>query len=144
MSEVTVRLKKGNLNSKAYYKALKRFGEMFPEKTEHWIDTCKLRLFDVVFLGLDKGRRHFGRKKFRVYRNSDIDKAESKFSFYTVYLYGIGRNSWCSCRYAKYGNRRMVQVCTHVGACILFNLYIQELTNISSTTDTLNKYFARK
>ena len=129
-NEVTVRLKKENLNSQAYFNALKRFGEMFPEKSAHWIDVCKLRLFDVVYLGQEKTRRHFGRKKFKVYRNRDIDKADCKFSYYTVYLYGTGRSCWCSCTYGKFGKRRLVEVCTHAGACILFNLYIEELAKV--------------
>ena len=130
MDGVVVRLDKEKLNSKAYYNALKRFGEMFPEKGEHWIDVCKKRLFDVVYLGVEKSHKRFGRKKFKVYRNNDIDKYNSKFSYYVVYLYGSGHDSWCSCSYGKYGTRRLIETCTHIGACILFTLYLQELAKL--------------
>ena len=120
---LAVQVKKETINANALFKALEDLLKMFPEKSDAWIDKSRNRLFDVVFLGFNK---KYKRKEYKVYRNKEFDKAESKFSYYKVYYYG-GKRAWCSCFYGKYGKTRMIRHCTHIGACILFDLYFKHL-----------------
>lgn len=119
MSKVVVRLDKDTYVPNVMFKALDKLLEMFPEKGETWINNVRERVFDTTYLGYNFKRK---RKEFKVYRNPKLDKYDSKFSYYKVYYYG-GKRAWCSCYYGKYGKSRALRICTHIGACILFDLY---------------------
>jgi len=121
LTEILFRLDKKTINESAFFKSLDTFLKLFPEKEKNWFDRSVMRIYDVVYLG-----KHGNRKEFKVYRNEKLDKYDSRFSYYRVYLYSHNRG-WCSCFYGKYGQERMVKICTHIGACILFDLYVQNL-----------------
>lgn len=104
---------------------------LYPEKKDSWLDRCKRRLFDVEYLGREtKGRRI--RDVFKVYKNPKIDKAPGRMKYYKVYLYGRLEN-WCSCYLVsmkKAGFSQAIKVCTHVGACVLFQEYLRAMRGV--------------
>lgn len=120
--EIIFKLDKNTIVESTFFKALDEFLKLFPEKDKSWIDRSIMRIYDVAFVGYHKKS-----KQFKVYRNPKLDRYESKFTYYRVYLHSP-KSGWCSCFYGKYGQERMVELCTHFGACVLFDLYIQNLT----------------
>lgn len=120
-----IKLKRETLITTVYYRALKRFLALFPEKEQGWIDKCQERLCDVVYLGFFLKKKSW-RHEFILERNTEIDKSNSKARHYRIYIYGE-KNGFCSCYFGKYGKTRMLQICTHRGTCTLMLLYLDEL-----------------
>lgn len=121
------------LNKDAYYRAVEKLADKYKSKGKDWIDNSRERLFDVQYLGqVQKGKQL--RDKYSVAKNQRLDKSITKLTSYTIYVSGLW--SWCQCSIARdYAlrlstgkqNIHIHQVCTHVGAVMVFRFYMEEL-----------------
>ncbi len=97
-------------------KILQKFREMFPNKSTSWIRRCIARLPDVV-----EGKV---RGVWFVRGNAKLGDAYSQY----IVKYIAGKYM-CSCmeRERPYHSRRRKELCTHVGAVILYRLLKGEI-----------------
>ena len=112
------------VNPRAYMEAVRRLHKLFPYKSEKWFERSKERLFNVKYLGAEKKR--FIKHLFYVKKDRK-DNPDAKFKGYKVVI--SGRKFWCQCFFTHYGERRILDPCTHVGACFLFLFYLEALRN---------------
>ena len=109
-----------NLNNEAFIHAIGKLRELYGNKPEAWFTTCKTRLLDVMYVGKNEKKKD----KFHVLKNEKLgDKYKQRFK--TVILSGMWR--FCTCTFGKYGARRFYNICTHVGACLLYRWYYEFL-----------------
>jgi len=124
MSEEGEKLKVEDIKPEVLIRAIKRFYEMFPDKTEGWFEKSKARLEDVEYMGKKRGL-----DVFKVWKNPELgDNYKQKYR--KVHL-GHHNFYFCTCYYAKYGQARRFrgEACTHIGAAILFRLVKEEMQN---------------
>lgn len=113
-------LKLNEIDNDAFFYSVNKLRGQYSNKKKTWFDTCKNRLFDVVYTGKNKK----GKPTFHVLKNEKLgDKYRAGYR--TVIVSGMWR--WCTCFFGSYGSSRFHKICTHVGACLLYMYYYEYL-----------------
>jgi len=113
------------INPEVFIRAERMLRVLFPNFSSGWIEACKDRLLDVEYIGKEKNA-----DVFHVKRNIKFDGEPSgrgkSWGYRKVTLWS-GKSGFCSCFFGPYSYKRRKELCSHIGACILFRFYFQIL-----------------